>query len=452
MNGGCNAHHFLNYLSGDAYSAAAVLVKENGGAWNIYYLGRDYQGSITHLIDASGTVVQELSYDPWGRLRNPDNQELYAVGGEPTPFLGRGYTGHEHLTMFGLINMNARLYDPAVGRFLSPDPYVQSPDFSQNFNRYSYCLNNPLRYTDENGKFIFSLFIPVIGVFLDAACWGALIGGAGYTASVAFSNGGFSNWNAGSFWKAVGMGAISGAATFGVGQVFGSVGNFGHEILRAGAHGLVQGGVSALGGGSFGQGFLSGSLGSLGGSAFEAVGGSFARSLAGVVGFSALSGGIGAELSGGDFWRGAATGATIGLLNAGQHLAEKTKNQILAKKAQTIINHPNVEVEGYSTGISQEGDPTVTTVIDARTGDPIEVQTKLGTIGADGSYTVGTGPLQMGTDGRNYIIDLSIPTGKGTTGGFTLKLNSQMVNTLMYYTAPLFVPVLRPVLRFSPVR
>jgi len=149
------------YLSGDAYSAAAVLVKENGGAWNIYYLGRDYQGSITHLINASGTVVQELSYDPWGRLRNPANQELYAVGAEPTPFLGRGYTGHEHLTMFGLINMNARLYDPAVGRFLSPDPYVQSPDFSQNFNRYSYCLNNPLRYTDENGEFIFTILAAI---------------------------------------------------------------------------------------------------------------------------------------------------------------------------------------------------------------------------------------------------------------------------------------------------
>ncbi len=60
---------------------------------------------------------QELSYDPWGRLRNPATQQVYAVGSEPTLFLGRGYTGHEHLTAFGLINMNARLYDPAVGRF-----------------------------------------------------------------------------------------------------------------------------------------------------------------------------------------------------------------------------------------------------------------------------------------------------------------------------------------------
>ena len=65
--------------------------------------------------------------------------------------LGRGYTGHEHLPWFGLINMNARLYDPVVGRFLSPDPIVQDPTNSQNFNRYSYCLNNPLKYTDPSG-------------------------------------------------------------------------------------------------------------------------------------------------------------------------------------------------------------------------------------------------------------------------------------------------------------
>jgi hypothetical protein len=45
------------------------------------------------------------------------------------------------------------MYDPLLGRFLSPDPYVQMPDYSQNFNRYSYCLNNPLIYVDETGEF-----------------------------------------------------------------------------------------------------------------------------------------------------------------------------------------------------------------------------------------------------------------------------------------------------------
>jgi RHS repeat-associated protein len=54
--------------------------------------------------------------------------------------------------MFGLVNMNARLYDPVLGRFLSPDPYVQAPNWSQNFNRYSYSLNNPLIFIDSNGE------------------------------------------------------------------------------------------------------------------------------------------------------------------------------------------------------------------------------------------------------------------------------------------------------------
>lgn len=150
------------YLGGDAYSAAAVYVKEGTGAWQIYYIGRDYLGSITHVINASGAVKQELSYDAWGRLRNPVNQQLYAIGSEPALFLARGYTGHEHLPMFGLINMNARLYDPVIGRFLSPDPYVQSPDDSQNFNRFSYALNNPLRYMDPTGEVVWTTSDPQV--------------------------------------------------------------------------------------------------------------------------------------------------------------------------------------------------------------------------------------------------------------------------------------------------
>ena len=47
--------------------------------------------------------------------------------------------------------MNGRIYDPLLGRFLSPDMYVQAPDFTQSHNRYSYCLNNPLMFTDPSG-------------------------------------------------------------------------------------------------------------------------------------------------------------------------------------------------------------------------------------------------------------------------------------------------------------
>ena len=56
------------------------------------------------------------------------------------------------LNDFDIINMNGRLYDPVLGRFLSPDNFVQMPDNVQSYNRYSYCLNNPLKYTDPSGE------------------------------------------------------------------------------------------------------------------------------------------------------------------------------------------------------------------------------------------------------------------------------------------------------------
>jgi len=65
----------------------------------------------------------------------------------------RGYTGHEHLLQFGLINMNGRMYDPLLARMLSPDPFVPNPALSQDYNRYSYVRNNPLKYTDPSGYF-----------------------------------------------------------------------------------------------------------------------------------------------------------------------------------------------------------------------------------------------------------------------------------------------------------
>lgn len=172
------------YIGGDAYTASAVYVKE-GSAWSLYYLGRDYLGSITHIIQQNGTLKQELSYDPWGNLRNPVNQQIYATGAAPVLFLGRGFTGHEHLAMFGLINMNARLYDPLLGRFLSPDPYVQVPYLSQNFNRYTYAMNNPLRFTDASGEFIPLLIVAVVGFGIGYTSYGIATGNWGFDAVAA---------------------------------------------------------------------------------------------------------------------------------------------------------------------------------------------------------------------------------------------------------------------------
>ena len=61
--------------------------------------------------------------------------------------------------------MNGRMYDPVIGRVLSPDNFVQDPNNAQNYNRYSYCLNNPLKYNDPTGMLI-SPYYDMNGNFL----------------------------------------------------------------------------------------------------------------------------------------------------------------------------------------------------------------------------------------------------------------------------------------------
>lgn len=94
--------------------------------------------------------------------------------------------------------MNGRMYDPLLARFLSPDPFVQMPDFSQNFNRYTYCLNNPLIYTDPSGE------------------WNWLVGGLGFVFGYVSHGLTSGNWG----WEALGNGVLTGAM-WGVGYTSG---------------------------------------------------------------------------------------------------------------------------------------------------------------------------------------------------------------------------------------
>ena len=100
-------------------------------------------------MNDAGNTVERHAYDAWGRERNVNDWSDYTV---ESGKLDRGYTGHESLREFGLINMNGRMYDPILGRMLSPDNYVQNPFDIQNYNRYTYCRNNPLSYTDPSGN------------------------------------------------------------------------------------------------------------------------------------------------------------------------------------------------------------------------------------------------------------------------------------------------------------
>lgn len=135
-NGITKSYHYVASPDG----LAAVYMK-SGSTATAYYIETDHLGSIVRAYDYIGNIKFSAAYDAWGNQTVSTN----AIG------LTRGYTGHEHWPQFGLIDMNGRFYDPLIGRFLSPDPYVQAPDNPQNYNRYAYCLNNPLKYTDPSG-------------------------------------------------------------------------------------------------------------------------------------------------------------------------------------------------------------------------------------------------------------------------------------------------------------
>ena len=147
----------VHYISGGD-GLAAVYVEENG-IGNYYFVGTDYLGSILTLADKNGNIVQEQSFGAWGRYRNTEDWSYDNVNPPTLDIDGdfswlRGYTGHEYLPQFSLIHMNGRLYDPLLGRMLSPDNFVQNSFGTQAFNRYSYVHNNPLKYTDPSGELV----------------------------------------------------------------------------------------------------------------------------------------------------------------------------------------------------------------------------------------------------------------------------------------------------------
>ncbi len=138
------------YLTGP-YGVFAVVEKRNG-VETLHYILKDNLGSWTTITNSVGAVEQQLSYDAWGSRRDPDTWANYTSDDTyAQPMFDRGYTGHEHLSSFGLINMNGRMYDPVMSSFLSADRYVQNPMSAQGFNRYAYCMYNPLRYVDPTG-------------------------------------------------------------------------------------------------------------------------------------------------------------------------------------------------------------------------------------------------------------------------------------------------------------
>ncbi|WP_169045600.1 RHS repeat-associated core domain-containing protein [Aeromonas salmonicida] len=130
------------------YVGNLILVRRSNQTEDRLYQHLDHQGSVILVSDQKGDVAQAFAYSGFGEQRRLLLASRFAALLTPTR---RGYTGHEMIEDLGIIHMNGRLYDPAMGRFLQADPYVPEPSDGQSFNRYAYVRNNPLNAVDPSG-------------------------------------------------------------------------------------------------------------------------------------------------------------------------------------------------------------------------------------------------------------------------------------------------------------
>ena len=335
------------YLDG-----GAIVVKENG-VFKPYISFSDYQGSILSVFDPKGNNVFKAEYDAWGMQTVSTN----TIG------LRRGYTGHEMLPEFGIINMNGRLYDPVLGRFFSPDPYVQFAGSPQSYNRYSYCLNNPLKYTDPSGQSIAGFV--AFGLF---------------NLATSMMRASFNHEN---IWKAGAMSLLSSAVSYGIGELFKTTGSIGRELLRAGTHGAASGVLNILGGGDFVSGFVSGAVASGIGHIMAAK----SYDLFSRITASSFTAGMAAWMVGGDFVKGALQGLSIAIFNEALH--DQIYDEIYEQEGEYRYNFG---VSVMCSKIRPELDPrvfyamyTTNSVIDAVAG---AVSTHAGnsTFGSNGKF------------------------------------------------------------------
>jgi RHS repeat-associated protein len=144
---------YRHYIPAGSNTAVFVNFSDATTA-QTYYVTSDHLGSASMVTNSnSATIVLDESFSAFGARRDSDwvgpvNSTDNAAIKNSTR---RGYTGHEHLDNLGLIHMNGRIQDPALGRFISADPFIPKPADSQSLNRYSYVRNGPLSATDPTG-------------------------------------------------------------------------------------------------------------------------------------------------------------------------------------------------------------------------------------------------------------------------------------------------------------
>jgi len=337
----------------------AIRVKDVSGD-KVSYVHKDHLGSIQCLTNDAGALAQEMSYDAWGNRRNADTWQVYTAA-QSGLITDRGFTGHEHIDLFDLVNMDGRVYDPVIGRFLSADPVIQNPEDLQSLNRYSYCLNNPLSLTDPSGYSWLS------------NNWKSLVGAVlAITASIVTAGllapGGFAAMSTLSIWGATGAGAVGGfvggfsgtllnggdlGQAFKAGVIGGIIGGAGGFLSfaagqvtssgvtaifeRMAKHAFVNAWLSGVQGQNIWSGALSGAASSLGGTGLSAL---ETENLGLLCAGNAVIGGTASVIGGGKFANGAVTGAYTMLFNEIVHKDEKVD----ASKLSMTLSEKSVQI------------------------------------------------------------------------------------------------------------
>ena len=126
-----------------AGALCALVLWSTAQASTVTYVYSDPQGTPLAEADANGNITATFDYRPYG---------AQALGQPPS---GPGYTGHVNDPDTGLVYMQARYYDPSIGRFLSTDPVTAYSNSLGAFNRYWYANNNPYKFIDPDGREVF---------------------------------------------------------------------------------------------------------------------------------------------------------------------------------------------------------------------------------------------------------------------------------------------------------
>jgi RHS repeat-associated protein len=465
-NGSVEQKHYIS--AGGQLIAEHIVSTEKGTQTR--YLHKDALGSIDLVTDAYANVVDRRSFDAWGKLRNLPWQSQAGLD-DPLyltqlPYTNKGYTGHEHVQEVDLIHMNGRMYDATLARFISADPHIQAASSSQSYNRYSYVLNNPLKYSDPSGYFFKKLFhattkafkaawqatvgdvlraiakVPILNTIANIAACTTALGCAAYAAASTYAV-------TGDFSGAL----LSGAVSFFTAQISGVIKDstlLSDRFLKAVAHGFVGGTASVIQGGKFGHGFSSSFVNKILSGDYKDIAGSEFGGAA----ISVLVGGTVSKVGGGKFANGARTAMTQYLYNelGGEGRRKRRSEQAPQPPSQELPIVLTIDAAagpGMSARVSATSDATKYELVTTKGGLMFRggVGTSIplyrsgdvgdnwvGIIQGSGQFAVVgvTYTEKYGADGiraRNLGLDLMFPGGLGYSYGAGVLKNTTVTTT-----------------------